>query len=485
MRARPRNSTTKRTSKPKAKRKVKTRNRVPAWAPYFIGGPDWRREYLSNKPRTDRAWKRFSRYAGECHLLRLAAKKDGASTPKRAREVRDAGYAVDAQPARKRGRPQARGSGFAAEYRRAHPEITSLSSKAQTRVINLARAKRHERTKYHVYSCLVTSISAASLNVPLLRRWCDLDLDRTPHITRDLLAKLESHPHALSWRYYRSGGGMGRLWADPWSSLASMTRDARAVLCFGTDVLDLDMSCCHHRIALMLGERYKVSDLQPLREYVADPKAWRDDIEKQTRCSSIDAKILGVILLNLGGLSVWVNTAERKPRIPDALRAKLHDFQSCCKRIKEAVLPKWSRRFPECLRRARPARRWSFALCSIEDRALRAIHASVEALGAEVVMLVYDGLMLLSHGADLDELAAAATKAATCAAGCAMPTRFKGMKLPSVMQLVLKLERESATEIAERDTVIAQQKREIAHVASENALLRMEVARLRKKCGKL
>ena len=70
-------------------------------------------------------------------------------------------------------------------------------------------------------------------------------------------------------------------------------------------------------------------------------------------------------------------------------------------------------------------------------------------------MLVYDGLMLLPESVDLDDLAAAATEAASKACGCHMPTRFKEMKLPVAMEVILKQQEM----IRERDNEIATLKR--------------------------
>ncbi len=107
-------------------------------------------------------------------------------------------------------------------------------------------------------------------------------------------------------------------------------------------------------------------------------------------------------------------------------------------------------------------------LCDREDQALRAIWRVVSALDARVVMLVYDGLMLLSgprtRRATLER---AATKAASEQLGCVMPVVIKPMKLPVAMKVVTDLRSE-----------LAKLKRKYAGVTKANTLLRKQIKSL-------
>lgn len=207
-----------------------------------------------------------------------------------------------------------------------------------------------------------------------------------------------------------------------------------------TTVLDLDMSACHHRIAYMKGLLYGVEDLEPLAKYVKDPKAWRKRIKDETECTIKDAKAVGMILLNTGGLQCWMEAAESTPIVSDELHIELEKFRDCATRIRDVALVREQHIFPPALRKANPRRRWSFSMAAVEDKALRAIWKEVEALGAKVIMPVYDGLMLLPREANKVELAAAATEAATKACGCPMPTRFKPMEIEGCLKVILRYE---------------------------------------------
>ena len=442
------------------------RARIPPWAQYFLPGPDWEAQYRALMHRTDDVWRRFCRSCRDAWRARTAAKaaRPPQPTPKRARELRAGGLA--AFVARKQNRPRA-DTGFTAAYRRKHPEVLTLDSKGQRRAVERARSKTTRRTA-RVRTSHVTSVASAALNVPLLESWLALDLDPAPALTKKLLKMLRKEKCA--WKYWRSGGGMGRLWAEPWPSLASVNTKARAVVCHERAVGDLDMSACHHRIALAKARRYGVSEVGPLERYVANPKAMRDDVESRTQCGKGAAKLVYVILLNGGSVATWTNVCRETegavPDIPADLYAELLAFRDCCLKIRDVVLARERSSFPKALRRASPSRRWSFAMSAVEDRALRAIWRAVEKLGASVIMLVYDGLMLLLNGAaSQDELAAAATKAATAASGCEMPTRFKPMKLPPAMREIIRLRQQIADRdatIAEREATITELRRELA-----------------------
>ena len=136
------------------------------------------------------------------------------------------------------------------------------------------------------------------------------------------------------------------------------------------------MSACHHRIAYMKGVLYGVEDLEPLWDYTKDPKAWREEIEDLTGCSSKDAKGLGVILLNTGGLQVWMEVSESRPDVSEELRAELEDFRACCKRIRDTTLEREAASFPPSLRNANPRRRWSFAMCAVQASPLLQVLSS-------------------------------------------------------------------------------------------------------------
>lgn len=455
-----------------AKASAKPRERLPAWAEYCFG-PGWRQQFLSAKDIDNPSWKKYKRAAGDAFRERKKATSTGADTPQRIRRrFKATGFAgFVAQPTH---RPKdTKMTAFATRYRTKHPELSKMKPRAQWRVIRHAHMTELRR-KTRAYTSHFTTVTAASLNVKLLRVWYDKKVDSTPRITRTVLEKLEKGI-ALSWRYWRTHG-MGRLFADPWESIASMNRKARAVLCFGTYILDLDMSNCHPRIALMKGIKYGVTELKPLQDYVADSKAWRRRIALETGCSDDDSKMLGVIMLNLGSLSCWIQACECVPDVSESLREEIEAFRACVLRVRDATLERERSIFPPALRGANPRRRWSFSLCAVEDRALRAIWDAVAKLGAKVVMLVYDGLMLLPQGADTDELSRAATAAATRVCGCTMPARFKAMELPQVMQDHLDHKsamREKRKTIATRDATIVERDATIASLRAEIARLRM------------
>jgi hypothetical protein len=442
------------------KRKKTQKNRVPAWAEYFYDGPDYRDEYLAHKQLDLPQWSRYKRAAKDGYRKRKAAIDAGGSTPAKVRALKRNSLEAFVQRANRR--PLSNDdNAFAAQIRARNPEIALLTPKSQQRAIKREHAKKRRKLN-HIETHHTTHVTASELNVPLLRSWFDLKLDRTPRITQHLLDLLEGGADAdarLEWCYWRSEG-MGRLFAEPWESLASMNRDARAVLCFERNVLDLDMSCCHHRIALEKGIRYGVEDLEPLRRYVADPKKWRTEIEREACVGAGDAKMLGVVLLNLGGLGVWCQASEFVPQLSTELRTRLEAFRACCLRIRDATLLHEQDTFPASLQNACRRRRWSFSLCATEDRALCAIWQAVHALGARVVMLVYDGLMLIPGPASRDALADAATLAATQACGIQMPTRFKEMKLPEAMNVILRKDRE----IAKLSKQYAGSKRTVTHL---------------------
>lgn len=293
----------------------KRRDRPPAWAKYIFGS-GFRETYLAHKLADTQSWKRFKEACENAFKSRKRAKERALDTSQRCRDLKAGGLAGFLR--RAACRPRTDNDTFASRVREARPEIAVLSPKSQRDAI--ARERTLQRTESHrLPTHHATSIDATCLNAPLLRKWVDLGLDSTPHITETLLDRIEEH-NALAWRYWQTHG-MGRLFAKPWESLASLNRNARAVLCHDRPVLDLDMSACHHRIALAKGEQYNVADFEPLREYVRDPTAWRKRIEREAFVSKSDAKILGVILLNLGGLSTWYSAAEYIPQLSPALRA--------------------------------------------------------------------------------------------------------------------------------------------------------------------
>ena len=429
-------------SSPASKRQ---RNVVPDWAPY-IYGENYAEKFLADKRTRAVEWVRFKDACRRACAARATAKLAGRSTPARAKQLRSGGgLAAFCRRKRGDGRPRslAGSDTFAARVRQQNPELAALSPTSHTLAIKRAR-KKQKSFETRAYSHHTTSVACSELNTTLLRDWYDLDIDSTPHITSRILEQLESsHDAQLTWRYWKRHD-MGRLFADPWESLASLNRLARAVLCFSTGILDLDMSCCHHRIALALGERYGVSELEPLRTYVADPKAWRTQLADDARVSMRDAKLAGVILLNTGGLSTWINACEYTVQLDERLRADLKALQSCCERIRDAVLAHERDAFPAELMSENARTRWSYVLCEREDRALRAIWRAVAAKGARVVQLVYDGLMLLPGRARRSVLERAATRAATDALGCDMPCVFKEMKLPKPLRVIMRKDAEIA-----------------------------------------
>jgi hypothetical protein len=446
------------------------RNRVPAWASYVFGAEGHRERFLAHKTQNDPEWAAFKSAARRAFAERARVKSADASaaTPARLHELRDGGLSAFCKRAAHRPRDSA--GSFAATVREQHPAVAALSPRSHSLAQDRARSS-HRRLATRHYTGHTTKIAACELNVELLHDWLELGIDSTPHITESLLAELEASPDAaLSWRYWKRHG-MGRLFADPWASLASMNRDARAVLCFETNVVDLDMSACHHRIALALGERYNVANLEPLREYVADPKAWRKRIARDAWVSERDAKLLGVIFLNLGGLSTWIAAAEYKPQLSDELRAELKEFQSCCERIRDATLARERDTLPASLGGANARTQWSYLLCEREDTALRAIWRAVTAAGARVVMLVYDGLMLLPGRARRKRLESVATKAASDALGCAMPVLAKPMALPKAVSVLIKQRKQIASQ---RDQIAKLKKRRVADSKTIALLRKMQ-----------
>ena len=414
--------------------------RIPAWAPYMLG-EGYRELYLAHKTNNNPKWAAFKEACRKAfrHRARVKACDPTCTTPNRARELRRGGLSAFCKRANHRPRAS---SGFAAQARAANPKLAELSPESHRLAVMRERTQR-ARLAERTYTGHTTSIPASELNVSLLRDWLALELDSTPHITEALLEKLESPDAELAWSYWKHHN-MGRLFADPWESLASLNRKARAVLCFGTLVRDLDMSCCHHRIALALGERYKVPGLERLHEYVADPTAWRQRIARDASISERDAKLAGVIFMNTGCMSTWISACEYAPQLTPALRSELKELSACCTRIRDATLRREGESLPATLRGAHARTRWSYVLCDHEDQALRAIWSAVSQLGAKIVMLVYDGLMLLPGRARRCTLEAAATQAASNALGCFMPCVIKPMKLPKAMRVVTDLRAKNA-----------------------------------------
>ncbi len=421
----------------KRARPAKQRARVPGWASYVFGAQSARESFLAHKTQNDSEWPAFKEACRKACVARSREKAAGCATPARARELRDGGLAAFCKRRRTGARRPRDSSSFAAEVRKRDPAVASLTPRSHKLAVMRARTTR-ERHASRCYTHHTTRITARELNVTLLHDWLELEIDRTPHITSALLAQLESSPDAvLAWSYWKRHD-MGRLFSDPWASLASMNRDARAVLCHGTRIIDLDMSACHHRIALALSELYNVASLEPLRDYVADTTAWRQRIAREACVSERDAKLAGVIFLNTGGMSTWIAACEYAPQLTESLRAELKALQSCCTRIRDATLARERDALPAALHNANARTQWSYTLCDREDTALRAIWRAVSALGASVVMLVYDGLMLLPGRARKSTLERAATRAASDALGCTMPVLAKPMKLPKAAALLIE-----------------------------------------------
>ena len=78
--------------------------------------------------------------------------------------------------------------------------------------------------------------------------------------------------------------------------------------------------------------------LEPLRAYIADPDACREELAEKACVSKRDAKLAYVILLNTGGLSTWISACEYAPQLSEELRRKLKAFESCCLRIRDRAL---------------------------------------------------------------------------------------------------------------------------------------------------
>ncbi len=448
----------------------KRRDTVPSWASYVLGAEGHRERFLALKAQADPKWTAFKRACRRsfAERTRVKAADATAQTPPRARELRATGLAGFCKRANHRPRDKADSNSFAATVRAQNPGVAALSPRSHSRAQQRARHKR-DRLATRCYTGHTTQIAACELNVELLRDWLELELDRTPHITKALLERLESHDAALSWQYWKRHD-VGRLFADPWPSLASMNRDARAVVCYNTDVIDLDMSACHHRIALALGEHYSVANLEPLREYIADPTEWRESIARDAWVSKRDAKLLGVIFLNTGGLSTWISACEYAPQLSTELRAKLNEFQSCCERIRDATLAHERGSLPAPLQSANARTQWSYVLCEREDTALRAIWRAVSDAGARVVMLVYDGLMLIPGRARVSVLESVASKAARSVLGCEMPVRSKEMKLPKAVGVIIKQREQIAQQ---REQIAKLKKRRVADSKTIATLRRM------------
>lgn len=92
------------------------------------------------------------------------------------------------------------------------------------------------------------------INVDALQHWLSLfnTSDRRFIMARKVLRRALANPTNtiinIHWRRF----GIGRMYAGPWASLASMDRSSRAVALIGVALLDLDMNNAHPRIALML-----------------------------------------------------------------------------------------------------------------------------------------------------------------------------------------------------------------------------------------
>ncbi len=216
-------------SSPASKRQ---RNTVPDWAQY-IYGENYAEKFLADKRTRAAEWVRFKDACRKACAARATAKLAMRPTPTRARQLRSGGgLAAFCRRKRGDGRPRslAGSDSFAAGVRQRNPAVAALSPTSHTLTIKRARAKQ-KRFETRVYSHHTSSVACSELNVTLLRDWYELDVDSTPHITSRILEQLESsHDAELTFRYWKRHD-MGRLFSDPWESLASLNRLARALCC--------------------------------------------------------------------------------------------------------------------------------------------------------------------------------------------------------------------------------------------------------------
>ena len=87
------------------------------------------------------------------------------------------------------------------------------------------------------------------INVDALRKWLMLfnTSDRRFVMARKVLSRAMSNPERVILNFHWRRFDVGRMYAGPWASLASMDRSSRAVALIGSALLDVDFNNAHPR----------------------------------------------------------------------------------------------------------------------------------------------------------------------------------------------------------------------------------------------
>jgi len=86
------------------------------------------------------------------------------------------------------------------------------------------------------------------VNVDALRTWLLLfPTDRRFVMARKVLSRAMSNPERVILNFHWRRFDVGRMYAGPWASLASMDRSSRAVALIGSALLDVDFNNAHPR----------------------------------------------------------------------------------------------------------------------------------------------------------------------------------------------------------------------------------------------
>ena len=403
---------------------------------------------------------------------------------------------ADGVPARLQGAPPIRqGRPPIGRWSQLRAENLGASEGALRRLYN-AELRARSRVDAHISTSCV-------INVAALKKWLVDPDNKHQACARRLLDLAERIPgpseHKRIVHEHWQRHGVGRLFAEPWASLASVDRKSRAVALFGFLVWDFDLENAHPRIsehiyrAARAGLPHVDKLLAPLTELLTDRERILAEQKAGHNTSRGAIKTLLVALLNGGGIypDRWLADSCADP-VEGQLREYLERFKSCVTAIKNSCLeaslnpenesiPRLPKEFINDVGLAKdPKRYWSFLLAVFENRALMAIYATAIFMGCEVWSFQYDGLMAgpanpsmldslgLSQAEFSEYIAKTASLVVSYTTGMNLPVKVKRLPLPALFEEVETLNAENEALVAENGELAAENEKLAAQMDAQN-----------------
>jgi hypothetical protein len=391
-------------------------------------------------------------------------------------------------PLLQRGRPPAKDSLWF-QLRAECPWATAKELK------RMHKAKRSQASKVNA-----RAVTVQYINVAALRKWLTDPKHKGQVMARKLLKLAEAAPGPdtkkclkhVHWQRH----GTGRMYADPFTSIASVDRPSRAVATLGFGLKDSDYDNIHPRCACALYRKSQSHrpravvdrELTHLLDYINRREiilSWLAEAQDTDRCA-IKTQLVAILNGSMIYPAGWIVDHGASAVHAGPVREWLDAFRSCVQRVKAVCCAvsldsnnERLYRLPEEFKSTDLPRYWSFMLQAEEVVALNALFAAATSMGSEVWSLQYDGLMFAPPSPDQlrgsaftvqdhsECLIQVGEQVAEMLLGYPLRLKIKDLPLPALFAENIQLKKQLRAKDAEMKKQLRAKDAEIARLQAE------------------